>query len=126
MKDVNLFIAEPGNTKAILAISALARAMKEMNKVAIIRCVWRQGQANVVVGVLTPNVSEKDNVVSNCKQTCNQACLIVCDLDLLLIFSYFLNLVARFILFQRTSFCGGCEGVPISIFQQSPFINAAK
>ena len=40
--------------KAILALSALARAMKEMNKV---RCVWRQGQVNVVVGFLTPNVS---------------------------------------------------------------------
>lgn len=64
MKDTNLFIAEPGNTRAVLAISALARAMKDMNKVAIIRCVWRQGQTNVVVGVLTPNVSEKDNVVS--------------------------------------------------------------
>ncbi|KAK4418764.1 ATP-dependent DNA helicase 2 subunit KU80 [Sesamum alatum] len=62
MRDVNIFIAEPGNTKAILAVSALARAMKELNKVAIIRCVWRQGQANVVVGVLTPNVSEKDNI----------------------------------------------------------------
>ncbi|XP_047978720.1 ATP-dependent DNA helicase 2 subunit KU80 isoform X1 [Salvia hispanica] len=62
MKDVNLFIAEPGNTKAILAISALARAMKEMNKVAIVRCVWRQGQTNVVIGVLSPNVSAKDNV----------------------------------------------------------------
>ncbi|KAK4476526.1 hypothetical protein RD792_015682 [Penstemon davidsonii] len=60
MKDVNIFIAEPGNTKAILAVSALARALKEMNKVAIVRCVWRQGQANVVVGVLTPNVSERD------------------------------------------------------------------
>ncbi|KAL7121158.1 hypothetical protein ACP275_02G165800 [Erythranthe tilingii] len=59
MKDVNIFIADPGNTKAILAVSAFARAMKEMNKVAIVRCVWRQGQANVVVGVLTPNVSEK-------------------------------------------------------------------
>lgn len=62
MKDVNLFIAEPGNSKAIIAISALSRAMKEMNKVAIIRCVWRQGQVNVVIGVLTPNVSEKDNI----------------------------------------------------------------
>ncbi|XP_057807404.1 ATP-dependent DNA helicase 2 subunit KU80 isoform X2 [Salvia miltiorrhiza] len=62
MKDVNLLIAEPGNMKAVLAISALARAMKEMNKVAIVRCVWRQGQTNVVIGVLTPNVSEKDNV----------------------------------------------------------------
>lgn len=64
MKDVNIFIADPGNKKAIAAVSALARAMKEMNKVAILRCVWRQGQANVVIGVLTPNVSDKDNIVS--------------------------------------------------------------
>lgn len=88
MKDTNLFIAEPGNTRAICAISALARAMKETNKVAIIRCVWRQGQTNVVVGVLTPYVSEKDNVVSNCcKQIfkCNLTFLITCDLNLLLI-----------------------------------------
>ncbi|PHT59150.1 ATP-dependent DNA helicase 2 subunit KU80 [Capsicum baccatum] len=61
LKDVNIFIGEPGNKKAILALSALARTMKEMNKVAIVRCVWRQGQGNVVVGVLTPNVSDKDN-----------------------------------------------------------------
>ena len=66
MKDVSIFIAEPGNTKAILAVSALARAMKEMQKVAILRCVWRQGQGNVVVGVLTPNVSDKDSIVSLC------------------------------------------------------------
>lgn len=65
MRDVNIFIAEPGNTRAILAVSALARSMQEMNKVAIIRCVWRQGQTNVVVGVLTPNVSEKNNIVSH-------------------------------------------------------------
>ncbi|MBA0685840.1 hypothetical protein Goari_013483, partial [Gossypium aridum] len=50
MKDVYLFIAEPGNTRATLAVSAIARAMKEMNAVAILRCVWRQGQQNVVVG----------------------------------------------------------------------------
>ncbi|KAM1252435.1 hypothetical protein ACFX13_041280 [Malus domestica] len=62
MKDVNIFIPEPGNTRAILAVSALARAMKDMNKVAIMRCVWRQGQGNVVVGVLTPNVSDNDNI----------------------------------------------------------------
>ncbi|KAM3264469.1 ATP-dependent DNA helicase 2 subunit KU80 [Capsicum annuum] len=61
LKDVNSFIGEPGNKKAILALSALARTMKEMNKVAIVRCVWRQGQGNVVVGALTPNVSDKDN-----------------------------------------------------------------
>lgn len=64
MKDVNIFIPEPGNTKAIIAVSALARAMKDMNKVAIVRCVWRQGQASVVVGALTPNVSDNDNIVS--------------------------------------------------------------
>ncbi|KAK1394041.1 ATP-dependent DNA helicase 2 subunit KU80 [Heracleum sosnowskyi] len=62
MKDVNIVIAEPGNTKAALAVSALARAMKEMNKVAIVRCVWRQGQTQVVIGVLTPNISDRDHV----------------------------------------------------------------
>ena len=66
MKDVNIFMAEAGNTKAMLAVSALARAMKEMNKVAILRCIWRQGQANVVIGVLTPNVSDKENIVGFC------------------------------------------------------------
>ncbi|KAI3692357.1 hypothetical protein L6452_32171 [Arctium lappa] len=65
MKDVNIFIADPGNKKAIVAVSALARAMKEMNKVAILRCVWRQGQTNVVIGVLTPNVSENDNIADS-------------------------------------------------------------
>lgn len=63
MKDANVFIADPGNKRAILAVSALARAMKEKNKVAIVRCVWRHGQANAIVGVLTPNVSDKDNIV---------------------------------------------------------------
>lgn len=63
MKDVYLFIAEPGNTRATLAVSAIARAMKEMNKVAILRCVWRQGQQNVVVGVLTPSISQNDKIV---------------------------------------------------------------
>ncbi|XP_041021751.1 ATP-dependent DNA helicase 2 subunit KU80 [Juglans microcarpa x Juglans regia] len=62
MKDANVFIADPGNTRAIIAVSALARAMKEENKVAIVRCVWRHGQGNVIVGVLTPNVSDKDNI----------------------------------------------------------------
>lgn len=63
MKDVYIFIAEPGNTKATLAVSALARAMKEMNKVAILRCVWRQGQGSVTIGVLAPNVSDEENIV---------------------------------------------------------------
>ncbi|XP_031113355.1 ATP-dependent DNA helicase 2 subunit KU80 [Ipomoea triloba] len=62
MKDANVFIADPENSKAILAVSALARAMKDMNRVAIVRCVWRQGQGNVTIGVLTPNVSDKGNV----------------------------------------------------------------
>ncbi|XP_020179005.1 ATP-dependent DNA helicase 2 subunit KU80 [Aegilops tauschii subsp. strangulata] len=62
MKDVNSFVPEPGNTKAIVAVSALARAMQEMNKVAILRCVWRQNQANVAFGVLTPNISSVNNV----------------------------------------------------------------
>ena len=39
MKDVNIFIAEPGNTKAILAVSAIARAMKETNTVVILHCI---------------------------------------------------------------------------------------
>ncbi|OVA07686.1 Ku70/Ku80 C-terminal arm [Macleaya cordata] len=62
MKDVSIFIAEPGNAKATLAISALVRAMKEMNKVAILRCVFKQGQSNVVVGALTPNPSNLENI----------------------------------------------------------------
>jgi len=64
MKDVYVFLPPPGNTRAMLAVSSLARAMKEMDKVAILRCVWRQGQANVVIGVLTPNLSDKENIVS--------------------------------------------------------------
>lgn len=63
MKDVFSFVPEPGNTKAVAAVSALARAMSEMNKVAILRCVWRQGQGNVALGVLTPNISSAKNVV---------------------------------------------------------------
>lgn len=64
MKDVYTFIPEPGNRKAIVAVSAIARAMKELNKVAILRCVWRQGQGSVVIGILSPNVSCMDNIVS--------------------------------------------------------------
>ncbi|KAK7390110.1 hypothetical protein VNO78_25409 [Psophocarpus tetragonolobus] len=62
MKDVYVFLPEPGNTRAMLAVSAVARAMKEMNKVAILRCVWRQRQANAVIGVLTPNLSDTENI----------------------------------------------------------------
>ncbi|WOK98096.1 ATP-dependent DNA helicase 2 subunit KU80 isoform X3 [Canna indica] len=62
MKDVYIFIPEPGNAKATVAVSAIARGMKEMNKCAILRCVWRQGQGNVVIGLLTPNLSSVDNI----------------------------------------------------------------
>ncbi|KAL5218549.1 hypothetical protein ABZP36_019233 [Zizania latifolia] len=62
MKDVFSFVPEPGNTRASVAVSALARAMDEMSKVAILRCVWRQGQGNVALGVLTPNISSVKNV----------------------------------------------------------------
>ncbi|XP_006650927.1 ATP-dependent DNA helicase 2 subunit KU80 [Oryza brachyantha] len=62
MKDVFSFVPEPGNRKAAVAVSALARAMSEMDKVGILRCVWRQGQGNVALGVLTPNISSVRNV----------------------------------------------------------------
>ncbi|XP_054815286.1 ATP-dependent DNA helicase 2 subunit KU80 isoform X2 [Prosopis cineraria] len=65
MKDVFIFIAEPENIKATLAVSALARAMKEMNKVAILRCVWRQGQGNLSIGVLTPNISDREDIMDS-------------------------------------------------------------
>ena len=77
MKDVNIFIPEPGNARAILAVSALARAMKEANKVAVLRCVWRQGQASVVVGVLTPNISERENIVSLQILLCRFICVLL-------------------------------------------------
>jgi len=64
MKDVCVFLPQPGNTRAMLAVSALARAMKEKDKVAILRCVWRKGQSNAIIGVLTPNLSDKENIVS--------------------------------------------------------------
>jgi len=63
MKDVYVFLPASGNTKAMLALSAVARAMKQMNKVAIVRCVWRWEQANVFIGVLTPNLSVRENIV---------------------------------------------------------------
>ena len=64
MKDVCLFVPKPGNKEAALAVSAIARAMGQMNKVAIVRCVWRHDQGNVALGVLTPNISSVNNVVS--------------------------------------------------------------
>lgn len=64
MKDVNIVVPDPSKEKSVIAVSALAREMRQTNKVAIVRCVWRNGQGNVVVGVLTPNVSERDDTVS--------------------------------------------------------------
>lgn len=55
---------EPGHQKSIVAVSALARAMKEHDYAAVVRCVWRQGQTNVVMGILLPFVSAQENVVS--------------------------------------------------------------
>ncbi|EFJ38580.1 hypothetical protein SELMODRAFT_74928, partial [Selaginella moellendorffii] len=65
MKEPNLFVPEPGNRKASLAMSALARALKQTNMVALVRCVWRQGQRNVVMGVLTPNLSFEDGIADS-------------------------------------------------------------
>ncbi|CAH2035998.1 unnamed protein product [Thlaspi arvense] len=61
MKDVNIVVPDPSKEKSVIAVSAIAREMKQTNKVAIVRCVWRNGQGNMVVGVLTPNVSERDD-----------------------------------------------------------------
>jgi hypothetical protein len=58
-----MFVPEPGHTKSILAVSALARAMDASHQVALVRCVWRQGQNNVVLGVLTPYVATQLNRV---------------------------------------------------------------
>lgn len=58
-----MFVAEPSHEKSILAVSALARALKETDYVAIVRCVWRQGQTNVVMGALVPFLSTQENVV---------------------------------------------------------------
>ncbi|KAF8405805.1 hypothetical protein HHK36_007882 [Tetracentron sinense] len=49
-------------TMAILCVSAITRVMKEMDKVAFLGCEWRQEQRSVVVGVWTPNVSNRDNI----------------------------------------------------------------
>lgn len=92
MKDVYIFIPEPGNKKAIVAVSAIARAMKDMNKSAILRCVWRQGQGNVVIGVLRANISSVDNIVSCfilflCISTC-----LTYDSE----FSYQIHIIASF------------------------------
>ncbi|XP_078442889.1 ku80 family protein [Wolffia australiana] len=62
LKDVYSFIPEPGNKKAAIAVSSIARAMRETEKVAILRCVWRQGQGSVTVGVLTPNLSSQETM----------------------------------------------------------------
>ncbi|KAG0556988.1 hypothetical protein KC19_11G093300 [Ceratodon purpureus] len=62
LKESNIFVPEPGHEKSIVAVSALVRAMKELDYVAVVRCIWRQGQTNVVMGVLLPFVATQDNV----------------------------------------------------------------
>ncbi|BBN01733.1 ATP-dependent DNA helicase 2 subunit 2 [Marchantia polymorpha subsp. ruderalis] len=62
MKETNVFVPELRNTRSTLAISCLARAMEAEGKVAIVRCVWRAGQANVALGVLTPCLGSDDSV----------------------------------------------------------------
>ncbi|XP_057869345.2 ATP-dependent DNA helicase 2 subunit KU80 isoform X2 [Cryptomeria japonica] len=65
LKDTNIIVPEPGNTMAILAVSAVARAMEDTKKVAIVRCIWRQGQKQAVLGLLTPNLSSSENVADS-------------------------------------------------------------
>lgn len=62
LKESSIFLPEPGHQKSIVAVSALARAMKEHDYAAVVRCVWRQGQTNVVMGILLPFVSAQENV----------------------------------------------------------------
>ena len=99
MKDVCLFIPEPGNIKAALAVSAIARAMHQMNKVAIVRCVWRQGQGNVALGVLTPNISSVNNVVSIIFMPFTFESFDECSINSLL------YVAARFLLLQCAPIC---------------------
>ncbi|GBG79817.1 hypothetical protein CBR_g30081 [Chara braunii] len=61
MKDTNVFVPDPNNAKAAVALSALARALHAMGKVAIVRCVWRASRSPIVVGVLTPHLGQKEN-----------------------------------------------------------------
>lgn len=91
MKDVNIVVPDPSKEKSVLAVSAIAREMKQTNKVAIVRCVWRNGQGNVVVGVLTPNVSERDDTVSY-SFLCSQEYFYL-NLTILTIIYLFLSLI---------------------------------
>ncbi|KAH1247353.1 ATP-dependent DNA helicase 2 subunit KU80 [Glycine max] len=54
MKDVYVSLPKPGNTRAMIAVSAVARAMKEMNKVAILDLA-PHGQEEVLLPDFTPN-----------------------------------------------------------------------
>ncbi|KAL3698242.1 hypothetical protein R1sor_012318 [Riccia sorocarpa] len=62
MKEANVFIPEPGNERSTVAVSCLARGMEAEGKVAIVRCIWRARQTNVVLGVLTPCLAGEDSV----------------------------------------------------------------
>ncbi|KAJ7541908.1 hypothetical protein O6H91_10G081700 [Diphasiastrum complanatum] len=65
MKETSVFVPEPGNEKSVSAMSALARGLDATHMVAIVRCIFRQGQANVVIGVLTPNLATEHHVVDS-------------------------------------------------------------
>ena len=59
MKDVSLFVPEPGDIHSATAMSALARAMEATQKVAIVRCKFtNRADAGIVIGVLTPKVAQ--------------------------------------------------------------------
>ncbi|KAL2644979.1 hypothetical protein R1flu_012566 [Riccia fluitans] len=62
MKEANVFIPEPGNERSTVAVSCLVRAMEAEGKVAIVRCIWRARQTNVVLGVLTPCLASEVSI----------------------------------------------------------------
>lgn len=59
-RDTNIFIIAPRN---IVAIFVVAKEMQTTKNVFILRFVWRKGQSNDVLGILTPNISNTDNVM---------------------------------------------------------------
>ncbi|CAI5517949.1 unnamed protein product, partial [Closterium sp. Naga37s-1] len=60
IKDTAILLPEPSNTKAALALSALAQAMESSEKVAIVRFkLTNRADSGVALGVLTPWCSGK-------------------------------------------------------------------
>lgn len=64
MSDVSIVIPEPGEEKAVIAVSALARALHSRNKAAIVRfkLINRENQG-VTMGILTPCLVEDPTLV---------------------------------------------------------------